>query len=371
MIAFLDLTAATRELQPEIDAAVARVVTSGWYIGGPEVETFEQGWAEFCGASHCVGVGNGLDALHLALKAAEVGPGDEVIVASNGYIATQLAVSMVGATPVPVEPDPATHNLDPTKIEAVITPRTKAILPTHLYGQPADLDPIVAIAGKHGLVLIDDAAQAHGARYKGRRVGSSTASITCWSFYPSKNLGAMGDAGAVTTDDPAIAERIRRLGNYGSSVRYVNQEQGVNSRLDPLQAAVLGVKLARLDQWNARRATIAAYYSAALADTGLILPHVPNWAEPAWHLYVVQSGENDGQDGRDRLAARLGEAGVQTLIHYPIPPHRQQAYAGQGLGEGSLPIAERLASRVLSLPIGPHLAMSEAEQVVEAVRKAR
>ena len=296
MIPFLDLGAAICELQAEINAAVARVVDSGWYIGGPEVAAFEAEWAAYCGAKHAVGVGNGLDALHLALKAVGVGPGDEVIVASNGYIATQLAVTMAGATPVPVEPDLATYNLDPAKIEAAITPRTKAILPTHLYGQPADLDSIAAIAAAHGLVVIDDAAQAHGAKYKGKRVGSHTARITCWSFYPSKNLGALGDGGAVTSDDPELAEKVRRLGNYGSSIRYVNQELGVNSRLDPIHAAVLRVKLAKLDQWNDRRRAIAAYYNAALADTDLTLPHVPDWAEPAWHLYVIQSEE------RDRLA---------------------------------------------------------------------
>jgi len=224
MIAFLDLGAATRELKAEIDGAVARVVASGWYVGGPEVAAFEAEWAAYCGATHGVGVGNGLDALHLALKAVGVGPGDEVIVASNGYIATQLAVTMAGATPVPVEPDPATHNLDPARIEAAMTSRTKVILPTHLYGQPADLDPMMEIAEAHGLVVIDDAAQAHGAKYKGKRLGGRQArgggaSITCWSFYPSKNLGALGDGGAVTTDDPELAERVRRLGNYGSSKR--------------------------------------------------------------------------------------------------------------------------------------------------------
>ena len=365
MIPFLDLAAATHELKAEINSAVARVVGSGWYIGGPEVAGFEAEWAAYCGAKHSVGVGNGLDALHLALKAAGVGPGDEVIVASNGYIATQLAVTMAGATPVPVEPDPATHNLDPAKIEAAITPRTKAILPTHLYGQPADLDAIAAVAAQHGLVVIDDAAQAHGAKYKGERLGGRTGSTTCWSYYPSKNLGALGDGGAVTTSDPEVARRVRRLGNYGSDIRYVNQELGVNSRLDPIHAAVLRAKLAKLDEWNARRATIAAYYQTALAGCdGLTLPHVPDWAEPAWHLYVVQS------DDRDRLAARLAEAGVQTLIHYPIPPHRQLAYAGMGLAEGSLPIAERLAKRVLSLPIGPHLGLDRAERVADAVRAA-
>ena len=362
-VPFLDLGAATRELATEIGAAVDRVVASGWYIGGPEVEAFETAWAAHCGARHCVGLGNGLDALHLALKALDIGSGDEVIVASNGYIATLLGVSMVGATPVLVEPDPATHNLDPARIEAAITPRTRAILPTHLYGQPADLDAMRIIADAHGLKLVDDAAQAHGSRYKGAPVGGP-ADVTCWSFYPSKNLGALGDGGAITTNDPDVAKRIRALGNYGSAVRYVNDERGVNSRLDPIQAAVLGVKLGRLEQWNERRAAIAAFYTNALADTGLTLPFVPNWAEPAWHLYVAQSTD------RDRLAARLGEAGVQTLIHYPIPPHRQKAYADLGFGEGSFPIAEQLANSVLSLPIGPHLSMSDAGRVADAVRAA-
>ena len=360
-VLFLDLAAAYRELAVEIDAAVTRVTASGWYIGGEEVAQFERSFAAYCGAAHCVGVGNGLDALQLALRACGVGPGDEVIVASNSYIATLLAVSNVGATPVPVEPDPATHNLDPTRIEAAITAKTKAILPTHLYGQPADLDPIRAIAQTHGLKLVDDAAQAHGARYKGVPVGGGT-DITCWSFYPSKNLGALGDGGAITTDDPELAARIRQLGNYGSAVRYVNEERGVNSRLDPLQAAVLHAKLPHLAEWNRRRRAIAAFYTEALADTGLTLPHVPEWADSAWHLYVVQSGD------RDRLAERLKGAGIQTLIHYPIPPHRQAAYADLGLAEGSLPIAERLAKSVLSLPIGPHLGMDQAERVAEAVR---
>ena len=362
-VAFLELGAATRELETEIGAAIARVVASGWYIGGPEVEAFEQAWASYCGAAHCVGLGNGLDALHLALKALDIGPGDEVIVASNGYIATLLGVSMTGATPVLVEPDPATHNLDPARIEAAITPRTRAILPTHLYGQPADLDAMRDIADAHGLKLVDDAAQAHGSRYKGAPVGA-LADISCWSFYPSKNLGAIGDAGAITTDDPDLAKRIRALGNYGSAVRYVNDERGVNSRLDPIQAAVLGVKLERLDEWNERRRAIAAFYAEALADTGLVLPHVPNWAQPAWHLYVVQSNDRDG------MAARLVDAGVQTLIHYPIPPHLQQAYSDLGVAKGSLPIAERLANSVLSLPIGPHLTLSDAERVADAVRAA-
>lgn len=366
MIPFLNLGAATRELQDEIHVATARVVDSGWYVGGAEVVAFEEEWAAYCGAKHAVGVGNGLDAIHLALKAVGIGPGDEVIVASNGYIATQLAVTMAGATPVPVEPDPATYNLDPARIEAAISGRTKAILPTHLYGQPADLDSIADIAERRGLVVIDDAAQAHGAHYRGRVIGAcgQTVRVTCWSFYPSKNLGGLGDGGAITTSDLALAKRVRLLGNYGSNTRYINQELGVNSRLDPLQAAVLRVKLAKLNEWNTRRRGIANIYRTALAGIdGLTLPHVPYWADPAWHLYVVQA------DDRDRLTARLAEAGIETLIHYPIPPHRQQAYASMELGEGSMPIAERLATRVLSLPIGPHLTIEDAERVAEAVRE--
>lgn len=363
MIPFLDLSAATAELRPEIDQAVARVLDAGWYIGGPECEAFEQDFAAFTGSKHCVGIGNGLDALVLALRGLGVGTGDEVIVSSNTFIATWLAVTAVGATPVPVEPDAATHNLDPARVEAAITPATRCILPTHLYGQPADLDPLLALARQHGLKLLEDGAQAQGSRYKGRPVGAHGDAV-CWSFYPGKNLGALGDAGAVTTDDAALASRIRTLGNYGSQKRYVNEVRGVNSRLDPLQAAVLAVKLRHLDAWNDRRRATAALYLERLAGRNLMLPAVPDWADPDWHLFVVRSPD------RDRLQARLTEAGVQTLIHYPIPPHRQQAYADAGFGPGSLPIAEQLAAEVLSLPIGPHLTRSDAERVVDAVREA-
>jgi dTDP-4-amino-4,6-dideoxygalactose transaminase len=359
-VTFLDLGAAYRELREPIDAAVARVLASGWYIGGPEVTAFEQAFASYCQAEHCAGVANGLDALHLALRALEIGIGDEVIVPSNGYIATLLAVSMAGATPVLVEPAPATHNLDPNRIEQAVTRRTRAILPIHLYGQPADIDAIHDIARRHGLRVIEDAAQAHGARYKGRPIGAHSDAV-CWSFYPSKNLGAFGDAGAVTTNDAALAAKVRELGNYGSKQRYVNEVRGVNSRLDPLQAAILAERLKALDEWNARRASIAALYSDRLADSGVTVPFVPNWAEPAWHLYVVQSPR------RDALAAYLGERGIQTLIHYPIPPHLQGAYEDLGGKAGNFPIAERLAKDVLSLPVGPHLAIEDAERVVEAV----
>jgi dTDP-4-amino-4,6-dideoxygalactose transaminase len=361
-VPFLDLRSAYEELRDEIDAAMRRVAASGWYIGGPECNAFEEAYAAYCEAAHCVGVGNGLDALHLALRAMEIGPGDEVIVSSNTFIATLLGVSMVGATPVPVEPDPATHNLDPARIEAAITPRTRLILPTHLYGQPADLDAIGDIARRRGLRVLEDAAQAHGARYNDRRLGAHSDAVA-WSFYPGKNLGAMGDAGAVTTNDPELADRIRTLGNYGSRKKYVNEVRGVNSRLDPLQAAVLGVKLRHLDRWNEARQRIASFYQDSLADIGLGLPHVPNWAMPAWHLFVVTV------DDRGELAAALEKDGAQTLVHYPIPPHRQEAYRDLGYGAGSLPIAERLAEQVLSLPIGPHMRRDQAEQVVEGVRR--
>jgi dTDP-4-amino-4,6-dideoxygalactose transaminase len=363
MIPFLDLGAAYRELKPQIDAAIARVLDSGWYILGPEVEAFEAEWAAYCEARHAVGLANGLDALILALRALDVGPGDEVIVPSNTYIATWLAVSQVGATPVPVEPDPATSNIDPGRIAAAITPRTRVILPVHLYGQPADLDPIIALARAHGLAVVEDAAQAHGARYKGRRIGAH-GDIVCWSFYPGKNLGALGDGGAITTDNQALADRIALLRNYGSRQKYVNEEPGVNSRLDPLQAAVLRAKLPYLDEWTERRRAIARCYDEALQGSGLTLPRVPQWAEPVWHLYVVRSA------ARDRLQARLGEDGIGTLIHYPIPPHMQQAYADRAIAADALPLARQLAEEVLSLPIGPHLSLDDAKVVAASVLKA-
>jgi dTDP-4-amino-4,6-dideoxygalactose transaminase len=360
MIPFLDLKAPHVELREEIDAAIGRVVSSGWYILGPEVDEFEAEFAGFCQARHCVSLANGLDALHLALLAMEVGPGDEVIVPSNTYIATWLAVSQCGATPVPVEPVEGTHNLDPDLLEATITARTKVILPVHLYGQPADLDPILAIARKHGLRVLEDAAQAHGARYKGKRIGAHGDAVA-WSFYPGKNLGALGDGGAVSTDDPELADRLRVLRNYGSRVKYVNEVRGYNSRLDPLQAAILRVKLKYLDEWNARRAALAGQYLRGLADSGLTLPMVPDWAEPAWHLFVVRAPQ------RQALQQRLSDAGIGSLIHYPIPPHKQQAYAGLGAAADAYPLASRLADEVLSLPIGPHLAASDVDRVVAAV----
>jgi dTDP-4-amino-4,6-dideoxygalactose transaminase len=358
-VPFLDLRAAYLELRNELDAAYHRVMNSGSYILGEEVERFESEFAAYCESAHCVGVASGLDALTLGLRALGIGPGDEVIVPSHTFIATWLAVSHAGATPVPVEPDERSYNIDPGRIEATITPRTRALVPVHLYGQPADLDPILDIARRHGLTVIEDAAQAHGARYKGKRIGGH-GDAAAWSFYPGKNLGAFGDGGAVTTNDPKLAERLRVLRNYGSRVKYVNEVQGFNSRLDPVQAAFLRVKLRHLDAWNDRRRVIAANYLEALSETSLSLPWVPNWAEPVWHLFVVRSRD------RDALQTRLSEVGIGSQIHYPIPPHEQQAYIVEG-GEGAnLPIASSLADQVLSLPIGPHLSL---EHLPELMRK--
>lgn len=363
VVPFLDLRSAYLELKTEIDAAIARVLDSGWYILGPEVEAFEQEYAKYCQAKHCVGLADGLDALHLALKAMGVGPGDEVIVPSNTYIATWLAVSQCGATPVPVEPDARTYNIDPALIEQAITPRTKVILPVHLYGQPADMDAILAIAKRHGLRVLEDAAQAHGAKYKGRRIGAH-GDVVAWSFYPGKNLGALGDGGAITTDDAELADKIRVLRNYGSRVKYVNEVQGCNSRLDPLQAAVLRVKLNHLDDWNERRAGLAKQYLNGLAETNLVLPYVPEWAEPVWHLFVVRTAN------REVLQQHLGQQGIGSLIHYPVPPHLQQAYADFGYTRGAFPLAEAMANEVLSLPMGPHLGSAGVHTAMRAIAMA-
>lgn len=357
MIPFLDLLAAYLELKKEIDQAVTRVLEGGCYILGPEVEAFEAEFAAYCEANHAVSVGNGLDALHLALRAMGVGPGDEVVVPSNTYIATWLAVSQCGATPVPVEPDEKTYNINPSLIEASITSRTKVILPVHLYGQPADLDPILSISAKHGLKVLEDAAQAHGAYYKGKRIGAHGDAVA-WSFYPSKNLGAFGDGGAVTTSDPVVAERIRVLRNYGSRQKYVNDLQGFNSRLDTIQAAVLRVKLRHLDEWNGRRRNIALKYLEGLTGSNLILPFVPRWADPVWHLFVVRHPQ------RDALQHRLSEVGVGTVIHYPFPPHLQKAYTEAGFVREAFPLALRLGEEVLSLPMGPQLIDTQVEKVI-------
>ena len=362
-IAFLDLRATYLEIQDELDAAWRRVMNSGWYILGEEVTAFEREFADYCGTKHCVGVANGLEALQLILRSYEIGVGDEVIVPSNTYIATWLAVSNAGATVVPVEPDSGTYNLDPDVVEAAITGKTKAILPVHLYGQPADMDPINEIARRHGLKVVEDAAQAHGARYRDRRVGS-LGDAAGWSFYPTKNLGAYGDAGAVTTDDDDLADRVRLLRNYGSKSKYYNEEKGINSRLDELQAALLRVRLKHLNEWNSRRARIAAKYLEELRETELLLPGVCEGADPVWHLFVVRSTR------RDELQKYLKSQGVNTLVHYPVPPHLQEAYKDAALPDG-YPISEAIHREALSLPMGPHLSDADLALCIGAVLRFR
>jgi dTDP-4-amino-4,6-dideoxygalactose transaminase len=363
-VPFLDFVGPYEELRAELDDAYFRFMRSAWYILGKEVEAFEQEYANYCGAKYCIGVANGLDALHLVLRAWDIGAGDEVIVPSNTYIASWLAASHAGATPVPVEPDPATCNLDPARVEAAITPRTKAIMPVHLYGQPADMDPIMAIARQHGLRVLEDNAQSQGALYKGRRTGS-LGDAAGHSFYPGKNLGALGDAGAVTTSDSELANRIRVLRNYGSRKKYFNDCKGYNSRLDELQAALLRVKLRKLDEWNDRRRSAAAFYQLGFAHVpSLTLPFVPDWAEPVWHLYVVRHSQ------RDALQRGLADRSIGTLIHYPVPPHLSGAYADGKWPAGAFPLAEKLSHTVLSLPIGPHLTSEQAKMVVEETSRA-
>jgi len=359
-VPFLDLGAQVRELREEIDDAIARVLSSGWYLLGPELETFEAEWAAYTGSAYSVGLGNGLDALALALRAYGIGPHDEVIVPSNTYIATWLAISQVGATPVPVEPDEATFNINPEKIEAAITSRTKAIMPVHLYGHPADLDPILEIARTHRLRVIEDAAQAHGAEYKGRRIGSHGDAV-CWSFYPTKSLGALGDAGAVTTNDPDLARDLRRLRNYGSTKRYVCEVKGYNSRMEELHAAVLRVKLKHLDNWNSRRRGIADRYGRSLSSRNLSLPVEASWARHVYHLYVVRSRS------RRALQLHLEHLGIGTIVHYPIPPHEQAAYSDLRMADDSLPVAHSMHTEVLSLPASPHLSDSQCQLVIDAI----
>jgi dTDP-4-amino-4,6-dideoxygalactose transaminase len=360
-VPFQDFRTPYQELKEEFDAAYHRFMDSGWFVLGKETEAFEEDYAVYCEAAHCVGVANGLDALHLALRAMGIGAGDEVIVPSNTYIATWLAVTQAGGVPVPVEPDSATFNIDPKRIEEAITPRTKAILSVNLYGQPCDYDAILKITRKHGLKFAIDNAQAHGARYKGCRVGG-LADIECHSFYPSKNLGAYGEAGAITTNDTALADKVRVLRNYGSRVRYHNEVQGFNCRIDELQAAFLRIKLRYLDEWNARRTSIAEQYLSQLATPGtqLVLPFVPAWASPVWHLFVVRHAK------RDNLQQHLADQCIQTIIHYPIPPHLSGAYSSAK--PAVLPVAEHLANHVLSIPMGPHLQDHHIQLVVAAMR---
>jgi dTDP-4-amino-4,6-dideoxygalactose transaminase len=362
-IPILDLKPANDELRQELDEAYHRVLASGHFLFGQELEAFEREYAASVGTIHCIGVANGLEALQLVLMAWGVGPGDEVIVPSHGYIATWLAASHAGATVVPCEPDPQTYNLDPSRLSELITTRTKVILPIHLYGQCADMDAINAVARPRGIKVLEDGAQSHGATQRGRQSGNlgDAAGI---SFYPSKNLGALADAGAVLTNDPALADKVRHLRNYGSKVRYHNEYLGLNSRLSELQAAFLRVKLARLPEWNSRRSALARRYAEKLNGVSdLTLPSVPTWADPVWHLYVVRTPRRDAL--RDFLESR----GIGTQIHYPIPPHLSEAYRHLGWSAGRFPLADKFAKEVLSLPIGPHLTAAEVDEVCTAARE--
>jgi len=352
-----------QELKDELGASYLRVMDSGWYILGGEVEAFEQEFAAYTGSKHCIGVGNGLEALQLILMGYEIGAGDEVVVPANTYIASWLAVSYTGARPVPVEPDPGTYNIDPRLIEQALTPRTKAIMPVHLYGQPVEMEILWQVAEKHRLTIIEDAAQTHGGWYRDRKAGN-LGDAAGFSFYPSKNLGAFGDAGAVVTNNDELADKVRVLRNYGSRTKYYNEVKGHNSRLDPLQAAFLRVKLKHLDDWNKRRDRIAKHYLDNLRlipDLGL--PHVPSDVLPVWHLFVVSHPE------RDRLQAYLSDQGIGTMIHYPVPPHLSEAYREMGYQGGDFPITERMADTFLSIPLGPHLSMDDADYVIEKIQE--
>lgn len=360
-IPFVDLATQYRSIQPEIDAAIAAVLKRGDFILGQDVRLFEQEFAAYCGTAHCLGVASGTDALRLAIQACGIGRGDEVITTAHTFIATVLAIAEAGATPVLVDCDPEFGLIDVSKIEAALTPRTKAILPVHLYGQPADMDPILEIARRHNLAVIEDACQAHGALYKGQRCGS-LGDIAAFSFYPGKNLGAYGDGGAVTTNRADLADKVTLLRNYGQRVKYEHLEKGGNSRLDTVQAAVLRVKLRHLDDWNAGRQRAAASYGRALAGSALGLPKVVPYGTHVFHLYVVRTPDRAG------LQKALDAAGSQHGIHYPIPVHRQKAMADLGYGEGAFPVAEALAPQILSLPMFPELSDDQIDRVAAAIR---
>jgi dTDP-4-amino-4,6-dideoxygalactose transaminase len=359
---FLDLKSSYNELQSELEAAIINSIRSGVYIGGNEVSAFENEFAVYSEVSHCVSVGNGLDALVMSLRALGVGLGDEVIVPAHTFIATWLAVTQCGAIPIAIEPDDKTCNIDVISIERAITSKTKVIMPVHLYGQPADLDPILKLAKTYGLKVVEDAAQAHGARYKDKRIGGH-GDIVAWSFYPGKNLGAFGDAGAITTNCEFLADKIRMLRNYGSKKKYISELCGGNSRMDPVQAAVLRVKLKYLDEWNQRRSSIASDYTLRLKSYGYVTPYVEDWAIPAWHLYCIRS------DTRDDLQSKLTMAEIESLIHYPIPPHKQQAFADLKYAPGCFPITENISETILSLPIGPAMHPAFVEHVIETLIK--
>ncbi len=361
-VRFGDLRREYAEIQAELDTAVQRVLRSGWFILGRELERFEQAFAAYLGVGHCVGCASGTEAIALALMAAGVEPGDEVITVAHTAVPTISAISMTGGRPMFVDIRTDTCLMDVTQVEAAITPRTAAILPVHLYGQCVDMDPLLELAGRRGIPVIEDCAQAHGATYRERKAGSM-GQMAAFSFYPSKNLGCYGDGGAVTTTDPALAEKLRMLRNYGQRQRYYHEIVGINSRLDELQAALLATKLPYLDSWNLRRREVAARYTEGLAGLPVSGPVEAAGNEHVYHLYVIQVAE------RDRLQAFLAERGVQTLIHYPIPAHLQPAYASLGYARGSLPATERVADTILSLPIYPQLTEVEVNRVITAIRE--
>jgi len=361
-IPFVSFLPMERELDGDLRAAFDRVFKRSWYIEGVEDGAFEKAFAEYCGTKYCVGVGNGLDALMLALKALGIGAGDEVIVPSNTYIATALAVTYVGAKPVFVEPDIRTFNINPALIESAITPKTKAIMPVHLYGQPCDMDPIMAIAKKHGLKIVEDCAQAHGAIYKGKKIGTF-GDAAGFSFYPGKNLGALGDAGATVTNDKALAEQVRALGNYGSDYKYHHIYKGCNSRLDELQAAFLAAKLPHLERMNVERRRIAQLYSEGIKNPKVITPYVMPDCTPVWHIYGIRCNE------REALEKHLNAKGVGTNKHYPIPMHMQGCYTDLGIKEGSLPIAEEISRTELSIPMYYGMKDDEVQYVIDVINE--
>lgn len=361
-VPFVSFKPMEKELDADLRAAFERVYSASWYIEGKEDEAFEKAFAEFCHTEYCVGVGNGLDALMLALKALGIGSGDEVIVPSDTYIATALAVTYVGAKPVFVEPDIRTYNLDPAKIEEKLTNRTRAIMPVHLYGQPCDMDPIMEIARKHGLYVVEDCAQAHGAEYKGKVIGSF-GDAAGFSFYPGKNLGALGDAGAAVTNSKKIADQIRALGNYGSDYKYHHIYQGNNSRLDEMQAAFLAAKLPHLSRMNAERRRIAKCYLDGITNPEIILPYVPDYALPVWHIFAVRTKK------RDELAAYLAEKDISTNKHYPIPMHLQECYRELGIPQGTLPIAEEISATELSLPMYYGMTEEQIGYVIDCINR--
>lgn len=360
MIKFLDMKPMHDRIKNEIMESIEKVYQSNWYILGNEVEAFEREFADYCETKYCIGVGNGLDALHLILRGYDIGEGDEVIIPSNTYIATSLAVSYAGATPILVEPDENTYNINSSLIESAITEKTKAIIAVHLYGQPCDMDNINKIAKKYKLKVIEDNAQAQGAKYKGRKTGSlgDAAGI---SFYPGKNLGALGDAGAITTNDKTLAEKVRSLRNYGSSKKYYFEFKGYNSRLDEIQAAILRVKLKYLDEWNEYRKKVAMIYLSKIDSEKIILPTVLDCAEPVWHQFVIRNKD------RDSLQNWLEKKGIMTMIHYPIPIHNQVAYINDFKKNYRLEISEKLSKEILSLPIYPYMDILETDKIIECI----